>query len=108
MVHERARPGVLERRLPYGEEIDFHRLGGMTYTEIAEQYGVSRQAVHKAHMRWLARNLPSGVVIDRMLKDGKDWQDIGEEYDTAPWVVKRVHGIWLRRKLRREELAAKG
>jgi DNA invertase Pin-like site-specific DNA recombinase len=46
--------GIPDRSLPDGDEIDRMRKQGHTFAEIGERYGVSRQAVHKAHKKWLA------------------------------------------------------
>jgi DNA-binding GntR family transcriptional regulator len=45
------------KSLPDGEVLARHRLQeNMKYDEIAQRYGVSRQAVHKAFVKFAKRN----------------------------------------------------
>jgi len=51
-MNKRPAPYTPERVLPDGTEIARRRKAGETFASIGEQYGTSRQAVHKAFTKW--------------------------------------------------------
>jgi predicted DNA-binding protein YlxM (UPF0122 family) len=53
-----------DRQLPDGDVIERLRKEGHTFAEIGERYAVSRQAVHKAHKKWLTEKDLIVVSLD--------------------------------------------
>lgn len=52
MITEQFQPFIPERRLPPREELIRIIAGGRTYQQIADQFGVTRQAVGKEFLKW--------------------------------------------------------
>lgn len=52
MITEQFQPFITERRLPPREELVRIIAGGRTYQQIADQFGVTRQAVGKEYLKW--------------------------------------------------------
>lgn len=95
----------MSRRLPDGRELDIKRTQqGLSLAEIAAQYGVTRQAVHKAHLRWQMRSLPPGADLDRLIhgEEGWTWEALAIQYGSTPDLVEQKHRMWEQRRRQRE------
>src|SRR5919112_2612577 len=73
---------------------------GVPVTEVAERFGVSRQAVH----RWVGRYRDEGVagLVDRSHRPGAHPARISPEVEAAICELRRAHPRWGQRTLRFE------
>ena len=75
-------------------------LAGAPVTEVAERFGVSRQAVHKWRRRYVQEGLPGLAERSRRPK-GSPWQ-LAAEVEALVCELRRMHPRWGPRLLRAE------